>query len=424
MARKPKAKKPKPTKPDFVFPPGGAAIAPIPGLRLKPRTGDVPRWWPNDKPGKAPFACNVPGVNWSKTTKTWIVMHTNVNGKYTGTSRQTFLEACTVRAAMVDGISESGKLLVLHGELCVSSCGHNCCKSKNISVVNFAPDPFMYKKSFAKFQDALQTLAIQRSASALAVIEKLRRSHCLSCRTNLHSSRMSGANSEYAKCIRMAQHIKTTWSANKGCTICGCCDTDVLQGDHVDRQGKEEIKQALDAAYWAHHGGAQAMIEHYLGDATTVQPICMYCHFLQPSHQFYKSTPIEELTKEMKTRRKTLLEKRTYVNDYKVSKKICEHPMCRDPLTNVPRVITFANAHAFQCAHVEDVDKEYTISSLVVNGQTLKTAKPAIDRELPKCKIYCANCHHLYDTIPRRKEGRELLDALLARGAPVCVECE
>ena len=111
-----------------------------------------------------------------------------------------------------------------------------------------------------------------------------------------------------------------------------------------------------------------------------------------------KSTPIEELTKEMKTRRKTLLEKRTYVNDYKVSKKICEHPMCRDPLTNVPRVITFANAHAFQCAHVEDVDKEYTISSLVVNGQTLKTAKPAIDRELPKCKIYCANCHHLYDT--------------------------
>ena len=282
----------------------------------------------------------------------------------------------------------------------------------------------MFKKSFATFVDALHTIETQKSEVAFAVIEKLRRSHCLSCRTNLHASRMSGPNSEYAKCVEMAAYIKAVWSANGGCSVCGCVNTDVLQGDHVDRQGKEDIKQALDAAYWANHGGAQAMFEHYLGDATTVQPICMYCHFLQPSHQFYKSTPIEDLTKEMKTRRKGLLEKRTYVNDYKVSKKTCEHPMCRDPLTNVPRVITFANAHAFQCAHVEDVDKEYTISSLVVNGQTLEKAKPTIDRELPKCKIYCANCHHLYDTIPRRKEGRELLDALLARGAPVCEVCE
>ena len=71
MARKPTPKKAKPAKPDFVFPPGGAAIGPIPGLRLKPRTGNVPRWWPNDKPGKAPFACNVPGVVWFERSKKW-----------------------------------------------------------------------------------------------------------------------------------------------------------------------------------------------------------------------------------------------------------------------------------------------------------------------------------------------------------------
>ena len=134
---------------------------------------------------------------------------------------------------------------------------------------------------------------------------------------------------------------------------------------------------------------------------------------------------MESLTKEQQTRRKTMLAKRQYVNEHKVLKKTCEHPLCRDPLTGAPRVIAFENAHAFQCAHIEDVDKDQSVSSLVVNDQTLQKAKPAIDRELAKCKVYCANCHHLYDTLPRRKEGRELLDALLARGAPVaCEVCE
>ena len=31
--------------------------------------------------------------------------------------------------------------------------------------------------------------------------------------------------------------------------------------------------------------------------------------------------------------------------------------------------------------------------------------------------VYCANCHQIYDTLPRRMEGKELLDALLERGA-------
>ena len=58
----PHAKKQKLAKPEFVVPPGGGQLeTPIPGLKLKERTGDVARWWPNDKAGKAPFLCNVRG---------------------------------------------------------------------------------------------------------------------------------------------------------------------------------------------------------------------------------------------------------------------------------------------------------------------------------------------------------------------------
>ena len=77
------------------------------------------------------------------------------------------------------------------------------------------------------------------------------------------------------------------------------------------------------------------------------------------------------------------------------------------------------NAHAF---HVLTWTRS-TRRKYLQNGEKrlahFDHGKPKIDKELAKCKIYCANCHHKYDTIPRMKEGRELLDALLARGAPV-----
>ena len=182
----------------------------------------------------------------------------------------------------------------------------------------------------------------------------------------------------------------------------------------------------LDSQYWAFNGGYEAMKQHYLGNNSTVRPLCMFCHFLQRSHGIYSGIALDNLvpgTTQYRNR-KYVLEKQQYVNEYKISKKTCQHPLCYDPRTGGPREITAANAHAFQCAHVDEVDKEHTIGHLVHTMQTLETAKPTIDAELPKCNVYCANCHHLYETIPRRKEGRELLDALLARGAPVCGVCE
>ena len=119
------------------------------------------------------------------------------------------------------------------------------------------------------------------------------------------------------------------------------------------------------------------------------------------------------------------LEKQSYVNKYKVSKQMCEHPDCCDPRTGTPRTITMENVHAFHCAHIDEINKDFTICKMVKATRPLVSVREELDKELDKCKIYCANCHHLYDTLPRLKEGRELLDALLARGAPVaCEVCE
>ena len=86
--------------------------------------------------------------------------------------------------------------------------------------------------------------------------------------------------------------------------------------------------------------------------------------------------------------------------------------------------MTEGNYHAFHFAHKDEVDKKFTIADMVHNRQSPATAIPKLDKEMPKCNLYCANCHHKYDTLPRLKEGQELLDALLERGAPVCEVCE
>lgn len=425
MPRKPTPKKVKPAKPDFVFPPGGAAIAPVPGLRLKPRTGDVPRWWPVDKPGKAPFACNVPGVTWDKSKKLWKIQHTDDVGNLKTIGSACDLQtACNLRASAEDGHAEKGSITVVDDKLCMSKCGRIGCPRKNISICEFAPDPCKYKKKFVEFGEVLGKFLSGQSSEALRQLHELCRSKCLSCRDIAYASNMHGLHNEVAKCVRVIVEIKAQWAADGGCKMCGTCDVDVLSGDHKDRQGKDDYHQILNPFWWSMNGGAEVLRKHYIGPNTTVQCLCLFCHALQPSHTIYENVDHTEPGTHAKKHHTYKTKKQNYVNKHKISKKTCEHPLCQKPDTGYPREITAANVHAFQCAHVDDVAKEVEIATLAKNTQSPATAIPKLKKEMAECKIYCANCHHKYDTLPRLKEGRELLDALLARGAPVCVECE
>jgi hypothetical protein len=428
MPRPPK--KAKPAKPDFVFPPGGAAIAPVPGLRLKPRTGDVPRWWPNDKPGKVGLrANNVEGIVWVKRRSKWQVQHLSAaRGKHTHVGVfATFEDACAARAAAVDGKATRGDLVVLDGQLRVTHCLKDTCLRKNIPATEFAPDVFRKKKKFSEYAGAINMLLSGLTDATRAAIDERRTSKCMRCRNLLHKSTFDGEYNLIAECRRVIQEIRAHWAANGGCKVCGCCDPEVFSGDHKDREGKEDRKQSLDPVWWAYEGGGpDALRAHYLGPNTTVQCLCLFCHCLASSHNVHVGVDpkdLEDGSQEKRTREYRIAN-RAHVNADKLRRGKCEHPKCCDPRTGLARVVTLETCHGFHHAHKDEVEKEFQISKMACVRASPATIIPKLDKEMPKCNLYCANCHHKYDTLPRLKEGQELLDALLARGAPVCVECE
>ena len=395
----------------------------------KTKDGKPPAWTPGDPSrGEALYVSNVKGVSWDRGTNKWRVQHPGPGGKkkYLG-FYATHEAACAARRAATDGQRVPSTLEVVDGQLWVSHCMHNTCKRTRVSATEFAPDVFEYKKLFAQYSTALATLADAPTAHALAVVEARRVQLCLRCRSLNRKTRMEGEHNEEAQCRRFIAELKAHRAADGGCHVCGTTDVDVLSGDHEGRQGKDDPRQELNPAWWTMHGGVAALRAHYLGPSTTVRCLCHFCHFLEPSHNLHTGTDPATLEQGSKAQRQrqNVLDKRAHVNREKRRRGACQHPRCCDPATGRPRVVVASTQdvrgteHGFHMAHKEEVDKTFGIADMVANRQSPKTAIPKLDAEMLKCNLYCANCHHKYDTLPRMKEGQELLDALLARGAPV-----
>ena len=390
--------------------------------------GQAPEWKPGDPSrGQAPYVSNVKGVAWDKSKNKWQVDHPGPDGrrKYLGIYAS-FEAACAARAAVIDGQIVPSTLEVVGGQLCASHCMNDVCRRTHVSATEFAPDVFKNKKQFAMYSTALAALAHAPTEKALANVEALRVQKCLRCRGVKRKSRQEGEHCEEAKCRRFIAELKETWAAGKGCEVCGTKDVDVLSGDHEGRQGKDDPNQKLSPFWWACNGGVEAMRAHYLGDGTSVRCLCLFCHHLAPSHALHEGAdPDTREGSDAKWHRQYKLAKRAHVNTEKRHRGACQHPRCCDPATGRPREVVAStddvrgNEHAFQMAHKNEVDKDFGIAKMVKNTQSPATAIPKLDAEMLKCNLYCANCHHKYDTLPRMKEGQELLDALLARGAPV-----
>lgn len=398
-------------------------------MPLRTKDGASPRWWENENPrgnGKAKYQCNVPGVTWEGRKEKWRVQNTDANtGKQVelGTFAA-FEDACAARATAVDGKVAKGALAVVDGQLCVTHCAKPTCRRTNIPIAEFAPSIFEHKKLFSEFANTLALLIDGLTNATCAEIDKRRRTKCLHCRDVQRKTQMHGEHNETAKCRIVVAEIKAQWATNGGCGVCHTRDVDVLSGDHEDRKGKRDQAQTLNPHWWSVNGGADALRAHYIGDKTNVKCLCLFCHSLESSHNFHFGANPESLNgkRDAKYSRENRLAKGAHVNAEKMRRGKCEHPLCRDPRTGQARVVTETTCHGFHFAHKDEVDKEFGIATMVHNRQSPATAIPKLDKEMPKCNIYCANCHHKYDTLPRRREGRELLDVLLERGAPVGIK--
>ena len=185
----------------------------------------------------------------------------------------------------------------------------------------------------------------------------------------MHKTQFEGEHNEGAKCRRVIEEIKAHWAANGGCRVCGCCDTDVLSGDHEDRQGKDDVGQALAAAWWACNGGAEALRDHYLGPHSTVRCLCLFCHHLEKSHSIHTGADPKDLPEGSLANycRDYRLKKQAHVNKEKKRRGKCEHPQCCDPRTGLLRVVTEETCHAFRFTHKDEVEKKFNISDMVQN---------------------------------------------------------
>ena len=338
-----------------------------------------------------------------------------------------FADACAARAAAVDGKATKGTLEVVEGQLCVSHCGHNSCRRTHIPATEFAPDVFSTRRSFPSTPRRWRCWSM---GSPLPPAPRLTRgagAGACPAAASRTSRNTEGEHNEEAKCRRVIAEIKAHWAAHGGCKVCHTCDTDVLSGDHEGRLGKDDPRQCLDAAWWAmqwRRRGAARTLPRPQQHGEVQVPLLpqpreepRHPHGRRPQRTWRRGrTP--------SSCRDYIIKKQAHANEEKKRRGKCEHPQCCDPRTGLPRVVEEENCHAFHFAHKDEVDKTFTIAEMVGNGQSPATAIPKMDKEMPKCNLYCANCHHKYDTLPRLKEGQELLDALLARGAPVCEECE
>jgi len=138
--------------------------------------------------------------------------------------------------------------------------------------------------------------------------------------------------------------------------------------------------------------------------------ICMACHRISSAAQSAANAAarlLQMLNKggyatkqkeyDAKRKRQYKDEKLAFVNKKKRDIKRCK---CDDPTCD--RVVTPGNCCAFDFAHRPgadgDGDKLYSISVLVTNNLSPKTAIPLIKAETSKCRLMHCHCHKIQET--------------------------
>ena len=239
---------------------------------------------------------------------------------------------------------------------------------------------------------------------ALAVVLKKRTSYCRPCSdaSNTLSPKALACKNEWEKMKREA------CATHGGCPKPGCAERGMaswvcMSADHVDPT--TTVHRLSHYCWWASNGGVEAMRREH----EKVQWMCGCCHVLEPTSCAGRTNT--DPSPSVERRR----EKRAYVNAHKLKLAQCQYADC-------PRVVTAATVRSFDLdhrdprtkatreTHPELIDKAYTgggVGGIVQNPKTsLAEVKAALDEELAKCDLLCANCHTC-----RKPKGRGRWDA-------------
>ena len=380
-------------------------------------------------------------MSWDKRYRRWKVQAVDAETrkkKHAGVSKE-WHDAVRLREEKqkTEGTKGPGELEFTEDGEAVVRCSQ-CCNT--FGIASFAPEPCKNKKKFAQYEEVCDQLGsddpkvVAKAEAVLAVMPEgrvnkaLRTSWCRRCRDIAHKSVMEGPESAFARCRDAGIAIREDM-AGRGCRDCGETRAECLTCEHVDRLGKPEgCRSILDYAIFARYGkveGPKKMWEAYRNKHVVV--LCMCCHFLQPTHNSARAPHSSTLKKgSQKKLKREYVEantkhnnkrKREFVNVKDDGRELlpgqCYY--CEDEF-----VIVKGNEVAGQWMHKCEETKKFTISKLVGIRQCPKTAIRCMDAEIDGtngsggCNLGCANCHHYYETIPRRKEGTALWDALMA----------
>ena len=183
---------------------------------------------------------------------------------------------------------------------------------------------------------------------------------------------------------------------------CGGCGKEgvPLEWRHV--RGERSTHNLGDHAYWAVHGGVEAMRE----EMKKCDCMCRNCAFLmlqtaQPERKYAtleempSSTPAQRLAIRQ---RRVCDEKYAYVAAIKVRMGECED--CK------MEVREDRNMRVFVFAHRNAAGRGDHVAELCGNHRTLATAKPMIDAEVEKSRLLCQTCH----SIETRARNRDLTE--------------
>jgi hypothetical protein len=317
-----------------------------------------------------------------------------------------------------------------NGEL-RAKCDHKDCKHP-LSLPHFKPKhPRQgpeFETVYVKYEAARLARNVKEMDEAREVLEALKVAKCKQHRAIHAKSQTEGPNNKQAACLAAWQELQATTFST-----CGKCGgTRGVQANHVDPKGlidpnNKKVRRVSDYPWWACHGGVPAL----RAEAAKCEPLCSMCHTIEEtSDSGNRCTHPDDYPVVLKKddpkaydaryHAQTRYPKQKYVDAIKRHLGGCAHLGC--PGNEGPD--DWVNNHP-QCGdfdHIDRADKEISISEIVGSPKKVPVAewKAAIDKELPKCRLLCKNCHHCYthkglviETLPRA-DYLEKIEAAIA----------